>query len=53
MLLRENIFGVVEPVLYICYMKNVVFDLGRVVFAQNPAKSSAEFKQYIDNIRNS
>ena len=27
-------------------MKNVVFDLGRVVFAQDPAKSTAEFKQF-------
>lgn len=50
MLLRENIFGVVEPVLYICYMKNVVFDLGRVVFAQNPAKSSVEFKQFFSYV---
>ena len=27
-------------------MKNVVFDLGRVVFAQDPTKSSEEFKQF-------
>lgn len=27
-------------------MKNVIFDLGRVVFAQDPAKSSDEFKRF-------
>ena len=27
-------------------MKNIIFDLGRVVFAQDPAKSSEEFKQF-------
>lgn len=31
-------------------MKNVVFDLGRVVFAQDPAKSSAEFKQFFSYV---
>ena len=27
-------------------MKNIVFDLGRVVFAQNPAKSDDEYKRF-------
>ena len=27
-------------------MKNIVFDLGRVVFAQNPNKSSEEFRRF-------
>ena len=31
-------------------MKNVVFDLGRVVFAQDPTKSSAEFKQFFSYV---
>lgn len=31
-------------------MKNVVFDLGRVVFAQDPAKSPAEFKQFFSYV---
>ena len=31
-------------------MKNVVFDLGRVVFAQDPAKSTAEFKQFFSYV---
>lgn len=35
---------------YICYMKNVVFDLGRVVFAQDPTKSTAEFKQFFSYV---
>ena len=32
-------------------MKNVVFDLGRVVFAQDPAKSTAEFKQFFSYVQ--
>ena len=32
-------------------MKNVVFDLGRVVFAQDPNKSSAEFKQFFSYVQ--
>lgn len=31
-------------------MKNVVFDLGRVVFAQDPAKNTAEFKQFFSYV---
>lgn len=31
-------------------MKNVVFDLGRVVFAQDPAKSTTEFKQFFSYV---
>ena len=31
-------------------MKNIVFDLGRVVFAQDPAKSSAEFKRFFSYV---
>ena len=31
-------------------MKNVVFDLGRVVFAQDPTKSSEEFKQFFSYV---
>ena len=31
-------------------MKNVIFDLGRVVFAQDPAKSTAEFKQFFSYV---
>ena len=31
-------------------MKNIVFDLGRVVFAQDPAKSSDEFKQFFSYV---
>ncbi len=31
-------------------MKNVVFDLGRVVFAQDPAKSSDEFKHFFSYV---
>ena len=31
-------------------MKNVVFDLGRVVFAQDPAKSTAEFKLFFSYV---
>ncbi len=31
-------------------MKNVVFDLGRVVFAQDPAKSTIEFKQFFSYV---
>lgn len=31
-------------------MKNIVFDLGRVVFAQDPAKSTAEFKQFFSYV---
>ena len=31
-------------------MKNVVFDLGRLVFAQDPAKSTAEFKQFFSYV---
>ena len=31
-------------------MKNIVFDLGRVVFAQDPAKSSTEFKQFFSYV---
>ena len=34
-------------------MKNIVFDLGRVVFAQDPAKSSAEFKQFFSYVSQS
>ena len=32
-------------------MKNVVFDLGRVVFAQDPNKSSDEFKQFFSYVQ--
>lgn len=32
------------------YMKNIVFDLGRVVFAQDPQKSTAEFKQFFSYV---
>lgn len=31
-------------------MKNIVFDLGRVVFAQDPAKSTDEFKQFFSYV---
>ena len=31
-------------------MKNIVFDLGRVVFAQDPQKSTAEFKQFFSYV---
>lgn len=31
-------------------MKNIVFDLGRVVFAQDPTKSSAHFKQFFSYV---
>ena len=31
-------------------MKNIVFDLGRVVFAQDPAKSSEHFKQFFSYV---
>lgn len=34
-------------------MKNIVFDLGRVVFAQNPAKSSDEYKQFFSYVSES
>ena len=34
-------------------MKNIVFDLGRVVFAQDPAKSSTEFKQFFSYVSQS
>ena len=43
-------FGIFYPISYICYMKNVVFDLGRVVFAQDPTKSSEEFKQFFSYV---
>ena len=43
-------FGIFCPISYICYMKNVVFDLGRVVFAQDPTKSSDEFKQFFSYV---
>ena len=32
-------------------MKNVVFDLGRVVFAQDPKKSSDEFKKFFSYVQ--
>lgn len=32
-------------------MKNVVFDLGRVVFAQDPNKSSDEFKRFFSYVQ--
>ena len=32
------------------YLKNIVFDLGRVVFAQDPAKSSDHFKQFFSYV---
>ena len=32
------------------YMKNIVFDLGRVVFAQDPQKSTDEFKQFFSYV---
>ena len=35
------------------YMKNVVFDLGRVVFAQDPKKSSDEFRQFFSYVQQS
>ena len=31
-------------------MKNIVFDLGRVVFAQDPTKSSDHFKQFFSYV---
>lgn len=34
-------------------MKNIVFDLGRVVFAHNPARSSAERKQFFSYVAES
>lgn len=34
-------------------MKNIVFDLGRVVFAQNPNKSSEEFKRFFSYVAQS
>lgn len=34
-------------------MKNIVFDLGRVVFAQNPNKSSDEFRQFFSYVAQS
>ena len=34
-------------------MKNIVFDLGRVVFAQNPNKSSEEFKCFFSYVAKS
>ncbi|MBR4994510.1 MAG: HAD family phosphatase [Alistipes sp.] len=34
-------------------MKNIVFDLGRVVFAQDPTKSSDEFKQFFSYVAQS
>ena len=36
--------------LIFAYMKNIVFDLGRVVFAQDPAKSSEHFKQFFSYV---
>lgn len=32
------------------YMKNIVFDLGRVVFAQDPNKSDEEFKHFFSYV---
>ena len=32
-------------------MKNIVFDLGRVVFAQDPRKSSDKFKQFFSYVQ--
>ena len=37
-------------ILIFAYMKNIVFDLGRVVFAQDPAKSSEHFKQFFSYV---
>lgn len=34
-------------------MKNIVFDLGRVVFAQNPNKSSEEYKRFFSYVTQS
>ena len=34
-------------------MKNIVFDLGRVVYAQDPKKSSDEFKQFFSYVQQS
>ena len=34
-------------------MKNIVFDLGRVVFAQDPAKSTEHFKQFFSYVSQS
>lgn len=34
-------------------MKNIVFDLGRVVFAQNPNKSSEEYKRFFSYVAQS
>lgn len=34
-------------------MKNIVFDLGRVVFAQDPAKSTDSFKQFFSYVSQS
>ena len=34
-------------------MKNIVFDLGRVVFAQNPNKSSEEFRRFFSYVAQS
>ena len=36
--------------IFVC-MKNVVFDLGRVLFAQDPKKSSDEFKQFFSYVQ--
>lgn len=35
------------------HMKNIVFDLGRVVFAQDPAKCSEEFKRFFSYVMES
>ena len=37
-------------IIIFAYMKNIVFDLGRVVFAQDPTKSSAHFKQFFSYV---
>ena len=34
-------------------MKNIVFDLGRVVFAQDPTKSTEHFKQFFSYVSQS
>lgn len=37
--------------IYLCVMKNIVFDLGGVVFARDPKKCEAEFVEFFSFIR--
>ena len=48
-----TIWSFTQRVLSLCIMKNIVFDLGRVVFAHNPARSSAERKQFFSYVAES